>query len=340
VQRSTNGEMGPVTSARRVLDILKAAGKEFTVDGGLRIAASLAYYTIFSLVPLLLVVVSIAGFVFDDPAVAQDLVDNVVEVAGAEVGDVIDGLLDRVAAQRSGTLSLGVVLALFFASGIFQQVQAVLGGIFHIPREQRRTGFVGWLVKRAIGVASALVLAVLVFAPIAAVAAIDGLVALLPDAVAWLEPVLRFGVPLVSLILLMVVVGVTFQVLTATEISWKAAVRGGATTAAIGLTAAFLVGFYLTRAGSSGTLGVLGGVAILLFFFNLMWAVYVYGAEVTKVYADYLNHGDVELPHARHGGAFEVTPEEVAAPEDAARRSGVLGVAVGVVLGWSLRRRR
>jgi membrane protein len=334
---------GPRAAVQRVVAILKAAAKEFGIDGGLRISASLSYYTIFSLVPLLLLVVSIAGFVFDDPAVAQDLVDEVTEVAGAEVGDVLDSLLEQVAEGRAGTLSLGLVLAVFFASGIFQQVQAVLSGIFHVPRDQRRTGAIGWLVKRGIALVSALVLAVLVFVPITAVAAIDGLVALLPDPVDWLEPVLRLGVPVVSLLLLMVVVGVTFQAMTSIGIPWKAAVRGGATTALVGLTAAFLVGFYLTRAGSTGTLGVLGGVAILLFFFNLMWAVYVFGAEVTKVYVDYLEHGDVQLPHEREGAVRAVPfdggrlSSEAEAPS--ARKAGFLGLVVGAVLGWTARRR-
>ncbi len=332
-------------SLQRVIAILKAAAKEFGLDGGLRISASLSYYTIFSLVPLMLLVVSIAGFAFDDPAVAQDLVDEVSDVAGAEVAGVIDSLLEQVAQDRAGALSVGVVLAAFFASGIFQQVQTVLSGIFHIPRDQRRTGAIGWLVKRGIALASAVVLAILVFVPIMAVAAIDGLVALLPDAVDWLEPVLRLGVPIVSLLLLMVVVGVTFQAMTAIGIPWKAAVRGGATTALVGLTAAFLVGLYLTRAGSTGTLGVLGGVAILLFFFNLMWAVYVFGAEVTKVYADYLEYGDVQLPHERHAAEWAmadagVSPSPEEEEEPSAAKAGLLGLVVGAALGWSARRDR
>ena len=340
---TTGAASGPRAAVQRVVAILKAAAKEFGIDGGLRIAASLSYYTIFSLVPLMLLVVSIAGFVFDDPALAEDLVREVTDVAGAEVGGVLDSLLEQVAEDRAGTLSLGLVLAVFFASGIFQQVQAVLSGIFHIPRDQRRTGVIGWLVKRGIALVSAVVRAVLVFAPIVAVAAIDGLVSLLPDAVGWLEPVLRLGVPIVSLLLLMVVVGITFQAMTSIGIPWKAAVRGGATTALVGLTAAFLVGLYLTRAGSTGTLGVLGGVAILLFFFNLMWAVYVFGAEVTKVYADYLEHGDVQLPHERDGAVravpFDGGRLSSESGEPSARKAGMLGLVVGAVLGWSARRR-
>ncbi|MCP3974264.1 MAG: hypothetical protein GY720_07210 [bacterium] len=115
--------------------------------------------------------------------------------------------------------------------------------------------------------------------------------------------------------------------------------RGGATTALIGLTAAFGVGLYLNTAGTTGTLGALGGIAILLFFFNLMWFVYLYGAEVTKVYTDYLRYGDVMQPTERERLQLAqgfVRPERDgdAMPEQiSASRSFLTGAAFGWLLG-------
>jgi len=279
-----------------VIGIVKAAGKEFGVDHGGRLAAALSYYTIFSLVPILFLLTAIAGFVFADDRTLTRLVDQVTEVAGAEVGGIISDLLTQVGSQAGSALSIGILLAAYAASGVFQQVQAVLAVIFHVPEERRRAGIVGWLVKRGIALAAALVLASLAFTPIVAVAAIGWLSELMPVSV---QGVVTVAVPIVSLLMLMVVVALTFQLLTPVDVPRKAAIRGGIATALTGVVAAVAVGWYLTRFGASGTLGALGGVAILLVFFNLMWVVYVLGAEVTKVYADYLTFGDIKAPSER-----------------------------------------
>lgn len=332
---------GARRAGRRVLKILVAAVKEFLDDGGPRLGAALSYYTLFSLVPLLFLAAALAGFVFGDPDAIRDVVDRVTDVAGAEVGESLESLLETVQAQRGGTLSIGIVLSAFAAAGIFQQIQAVLAIIFHVPLDKRREGPVGWLIRRLIGVASAVGLAVLVLTPVVAVAGIDWLIDLLPEDPGWLPRLLGFGIPIFSIVMLMLVTGFTFQALTAIKIPWRAALRGGATTALIGLTAAFGVGRYLGTAGTTGTLGALGGIAILLFFFNLMWFVYLYGAEVTKVYGDYLRYGDVQQPTERErAGVTSVQrePDAESAIASAPRRDR--SFMVGAVLGWLLGRTR
>jgi len=333
---------------KRIFEILKAAGKEFGVDHAGRLGAALSYYTIFSLVPLLFLLVAIAGFVLSDPGAVNDLVDQVTEVAGAEVGDTISEILETVKDQRGSALSIGLLLAAFSASGIFLQVQGVLGALFHIPDERKRKGPVGWLIKRSIALVSAIIIATLAFIPILAVGAVGWMVSLLPERLEWLSPILQLGVPLVSLVLLMAVVGLTFQGLTVIEIPWKAAMRGGMATAAAGLIAAFLVGIYLTRAGSTGTLGALGGLAVLLFFFSLMWTVYLFGAEVTKVYADYLEYGDIVQPSLRQNRRSSaddsmppMAPASVPAGRAATRRRtepSLLAFVAGLAIGRFTRR--
>jgi uncharacterized BrkB/YihY/UPF0761 family membrane protein len=135
----------------------------------------------------------------------------------------------------------------------------------------------------------------------------------------------------------MAVAGLTFQVLTAIEIPWKAAVRGGVITATLGSAAAAAVGVYLAQAGSTGTLGALGSVAILLVFFNVMWVVYLFGAEITKVYADYLTDGEVAHPSTRQ----PVPPEASGSrpPPRGEDRPGLVSLLTGIVIGWLAGRR-
>ncbi len=334
---------------KRTFEILKAAGKEFGEDKAGRMGAALSYYTIFSLVPLLFLVVAVAGFVSaangssDDPSYTDNLISSVQDVAGDEVAGSLAEIVDVVEEQAGGALSIGIVLSIFSASTIFAQVQGVLSVVFHVPEDQRRTGPIGFLVQRGIGALSALTLAVLAFTPVAAVAAVG----LIPDDWGWVRTAARFAVPVVSLLLLMGVVGLTFQVMTVVEIPWKAAVRGGMATAAVGLIAAFLVGIYLGNAGGTGALGALGGAAILLFFFNLMWAVYLFGAEVTKVYSDYLQFGDIVRPSVRASRQqLERSPHPVSraqpdgADAESVAKAGVVAFILGGVFGWLGGRRR
>jgi membrane protein len=330
------------TVIRRVLAILGAAARESLVDRVPRLAAALSYYSIFSLVPLLLLVVAVAGFLLHDPTAIEELVAQVTDVAGPEVGDAIESILETVRAQRGGTLSVGIVLAAFAGSSILQQVRSVLGILFHVPEERRRTGAVGWILGRGVALASITVLALLVLVPLAAVGAIHWLITIVPDDLSVLRPVVRLGVPLASVSMLMVVVGASFQALTPVEIPWRSAVVGGISTALTGLTAAYLVGGYLTWAGGTGTLGALGGAAILLLFFYLMWIVYLFGAEVTKVYGDYLEHGDVLQPSLRdEAAAVRAAPPPAAGPSTPDPPSGAAALLlVGIAVGWVARSAR
>lgn len=336
---------------KRVFEILKAAAKEFGEDKAGRLAAALSYYTIFSLVPLLFLVVAIAGFVLDDPAAVEDLLAAAEDVAGEAVAGALGPIVDTVSRQAGAALTIGVLLAAFSASGIFLQVQGVLNAVFHAP-DARVEGIKATVVQRLVALVAALALAVLVLVPIGAVGAISWIARLVRElGLAWLVPVIGIGVPILALVLLMLVVGLTFKAMTRAELAWAASVRGGAFTALIGLAAAYGVGWYLGR-GSGGegvnTLAVAGGIAILLFFFNMMWTVYLFGAEVTKVYADYLRHGDVLQPSEREQLRVQESRERLERRAARGRPLRELGVAAetgvaafltGLVVGWFRGRR-
>ncbi|HSJ33501.1 MAG TPA: YhjD/YihY/BrkB family envelope integrity protein [Acidimicrobiia bacterium] len=344
---------------KRIFEILKAAGKEFGEDTAGRLAAALSYYTLFSLIPLLFLAVAVVGFVSTDsvlvgancdvvsavviPGDATNPLDRAIEqvsdVAGSQIADQMAQLTCRAADYRSGALIIGIALSAFSASTIFLQMQGVLNQIFDIP-EEKTTGLVNTLVQRGIAIGSAVLLAVLVLIPIVAVGAVNFIQDLVD--VRWLQNLLAVAVPLTSLLVLVIVTGLTFQLLTRARIPWQAARRGGLFTAMISLLGAFGVGLYLRGPASGGALGALGGVAILLFFFNLMWAIYLFGAEVTKVYADFLEYGDLKQPsereREREAARWEAATTANTQPESPAR-TGIVAFVIGLVTGWAASRR-
>lgn len=345
---------------KRVFQILVAAGKEFGADMGTRLAAALSFFTLFSLVPLLFLTVAVVGYVStdstltsgdceqvsvetipDEPANPLDrIIAQVDEVAGRQVADQLAGLTCQAGANAGGFLLIGIGLAAFSGSAIFLHVQGVLNLLFHAPQE-RITGLKAMFVQRGVALAGALMLAVIVFVPVVAVAGVNFITDLID--LPWLARVLGIIVPLTSLALLVVVVASTFRLLTRAEVPWRAARRGGLFTALCGLIGAFLVGFYLREFGGGGALGAIGGVAILLFFFNLMWIIYLFGAEVTKVYADYLAFGDVMAPTERmEKPSFEVDDDHDVDGGDAPDsmwRTGVGAFLIGLATGWAAGRR-
>lgn len=339
----------------RTKAIVIASAKEFGEDNAGRQAAALAYYTLFSLVPLLFVAVAVSTIALGpterelpencDRVTEQELGDEPLDrvvaearrVAGTAVADPIRVILCGARKSAGASLSIGLALAAFSASGIFLQAQGVLNGIFGAA-EKRTSGVMGFLRQRSIALVSAVILAILVLVPVLAVGLIQFARDLMPVHLDWVTPVLGLAVPLVSLAMLIGVVAGTFQVLTAVTIPAKAARRGSTATAVLGLFAAFLVGTYLGRGAPSGTLGVLGGLAVLLLFFNLMWNVYLFGAEITKTYSDYLEHGDVVQVSQRTSD----TPRESPAPPSGSmsgppEKMG-FGPAVAMVIGMIIGR--
>lgn len=339
---------------RRLFRLLKAAADEFGQDTAGRAAAALAFYTLFSLVPLLFLVVAMVGFVSSESvltAVDCDTVSvsmipsrptnpldraivQVDEVAGRQVSDQIARLACSAGANPQSALWIGIGLAAFGGSSIFLQVQGVLNKIFGVP-QKRVSGIGNLLTQRGVALGAAVVLAILVLAPLVAVVGVNFINNLVD--VTWLRRLLSVVVPLTSLLILVMVVSMTFRWLTRAGISWRAAVRGGLFTSLVGLAGAYLVGTYLQSFGTSGALGAIGGAAILLFFFNLMWMIYLFGAEVTKVYADFLVHGDVMSPTQRRAAPPIPPPDR---EPESGLRTGLVAFAIGLFTGWAARRRR
>jgi len=314
---------------------VKAAARSYAADAAGPAAAALSFYTLFSLVPLMFLIVAVAGFLFGDVDRLNSVVDQVEAAAGEIVADQLADLLEIAKRQAGASLGIGIALTIFSASGIFLQVQGVLNRIFDVPTE-RTKGIPAILWKRSVAFVSALALAILAVTPVVAVGAIQYVTAaLVPDDQTWLRVLLSWTVPVASVILLMAVVGLTFQTMTAVLIPWRAARRGGAATAVIGLPAAYLVGTFLGRVGNSGTLGALGGIAVLLFFFNLMWQVYLFGAELTKVYVDALDSDE----GARQGRPTRAAGGGTAGEGKAPLGSGLAG-AFGLLLGFAIGRRK
>ncbi|MPZ51540.1 MAG: hypothetical protein GEU79_02200 [Acidimicrobiia bacterium] len=344
---------GSLPLRQRLYRLLKNAIEEFGSDKAGRMAAALSYYTMFAMVPILFLAVGITGVVLSGQDVVGDIVEQAREFAGDTIADELGGVLDFVTTNSGSFIGIGALVAAFAASGIFLQTQGVLNAIFHTP-EERTAGILSMVIQRGIALVAALLIAVLAFVPLLAVGAVGLIRRLLLEIpgmpVAAGTLLANVGVPLISVVMLMLVIAMTFHALVRVSVPWKAARRGGIFTAALILGGAFIVGlliqYGLISTDSSGrsALGAFGGIAILLLFFNVMWQIYLFGAEVTKVYADYLEHGDFMTPSQRTEASLKArllaTDSPFAPPPSVGdtARTGVTALLVGLVVGWWLNR--
>ncbi len=349
----------------RVFEMLKAAGKEFGQDKASRMAAAIAYRTVFALAPLLLVAVSVAALFLDDPATncesgsdgacetIQDQLVAEVENISEPLSETVDTIMTNASEGATTTGAIGTAIFLFTASSLFFEIQSSLNTIFHAP-EERTKGIIALLRGRAIGAVAVVLLGGILVVLLAANAVVSGAGSFILDLVeeagldrGLFEPLLRFAGPLVTLGLLILVFAIQFQTFTVVRIPWKAAWRGGAVTALVFAAGAIGVGLYFSLQADGGggagfsAGGFAGGAVLILFTVFILAQIFLFGAEFTKTYADFVRHGDVLQPSVRaENSKPDISADEVraAATTDLIARVGVFSFLAGIVLG-SVKRR-
>ncbi len=248
-------------------------------------AAAIAYRAVFAIAPLLLISVFVAGVLLGGPGQARDeLVTTVSEIAGEEIAATFESVLDDAGESAGLAAVFGFTLLFWTGSGLFLEVQRSLNDIFSAGDSHRR----GWrrLVRlRLIGFAWSVGLGLLLVVVFFLNTALAFLGNALPGIPASVNRLLTAVAPLVSLALLLPVFGVVLQTMTRRRIPWRAAWRGGAATGATIVVVAFAAGQYFSRLGSPSALGVAGSVVLVLLFTYLLSSVFLFGAEVTDVYA-------------------------------------------------------
>ena len=322
-------------NARTTFEIFKAAGKEYGEDRVARMAAAVSYRAIFALAPLFLVAVTVFGIFLGNNADAEArILETVREFSAAEVTDAVTNVLDSFQTSGGVPAIVGFALLLWTSSSLFMELQNSLNDIFHVPHE-RTTGFLSFLRKRGIGFLSALALG-LVFLAIWLLNFLWGLLeGLFPDDWAPVHEVISFLAPVVSLAVLPLVIALAFQILSRVKVRWRAIWWGSFFTSVAFLAAAYLAGLYFSTAGTSAA-GVAGSIFVILLLAFILSSVYLFGAEVTKVYNDYLEIGEVTRPNERERLMLE-SDSVVGEPEPSVPLAAVMAFFGGLFVGWRRR---
>ncbi len=325
------------SGANFAFDILSASAHEYGVDRVSRMSAAVGYRAIFALAPLLIIAVAVLGAVVGD-AEQEIIFEAIEQIAGTEVAAALDTFVSSAVTQGDAAAIVGIILLLWAASSLFYEIQNDLNDIFHVPYE-RTSGVMGFAKKRGLGFLWALGLGIALIAVWFLNFLWRFFGGVFPDDLVWVHGLISLLAPLVSVVVLPVMFAVVFQTMTAVKVRWRAAWLGGIFTAVVFLVAAYGTGLYFAWEDGASALSVAGSFFVLLLLAYVLASVFLFGAEVTKVYNDFLDAGDIKSPSLRDKETAHAPDMVVADPPEALPVTAILAFLGGLFVGWRRSRR-
>jgi membrane protein len=270
----------------RAKEFLAEVLAEWQKDDALTLGAALAYYTVFSLAPLLVLVIAIAGLVFGRAAAEGTLVTHIQDAMGPAGAKMIEDMISRASKPASGIAATVVSLVTmgFGASSVFAQLQSSLNKIWEV-QAQRRGGIRGQVNKHVTSATMVFGIGLLLLLSLAASAALG----LVHQMIAERFPVLSVVLPLANLALSFAVVtsffAMIFKLLPDVRIEWRDVILGAVVTAFLFAVGRSLIGLYLGRAGITSVYGAAGSLVLVLLWIYYSAQLLFLGAEFTEVYS-------------------------------------------------------
>ncbi|RZA00386.1 MAG: YihY/virulence factor BrkB family protein [Sphingobacteriaceae bacterium] len=269
--------------------ILKAAFNGFMDDRALKLSASLAYYTIFSLGPLLLLLISLAGVFFGQEAIQGKVFKEINGMVGNDAALQIQDIIKNLRLSGKSTISviIGAVTLIIGATTVFGEIQDSINMIWKVKAKPKK-GWVKLIKDRLLSSSLIITLGFLLLVSLvingALMALSDRLKTYLPDITVLLFNAINI---VISFIVISVLFGVIFKVLPDAKIAWKDVRSGAIFTAILFMIGRLVIGIYIESSGTSSTYGAAGSLIVILLWVYYTAAILYFGAEFTRAYADY-----------------------------------------------------
>lgn len=291
---------------RKIFDLIKKTFQEWSRDKASRLAAALAYYTVFSIPPLMVVAIGLASAFTDRAVVEQQVVAQAGSLMGQQGADAIQTILSSAKEPGNGELIstlVGVALLIFGASGVFTQLQDALNTIFGVQPDPKR-GIVGIIKDRFLSFAMVLTIGFILLVSLVLSTVLtavgDFVGGLVSDAAVllWLVNfVISFGV--ITLLFALI-----FKTIPDVKIAWRDALFGAALTGLLFKIGEYALAFYFEKSDPTSAFGAAGSIILLLLWVYYSAQILFLGAEFTEVYAREMGAG-----LAPEEGAVAVTAE-------------------------------
>ncbi len=275
-------------SVKDIWSITKQSFSDFIDNKVLKLSAALAFYTIFSLPAMLIIVISVSNIFYGREAIEGTLYHQIAEFVGTEAAMQIQQTIRGAALSSSSYFAtiVGIVTLVFGATSVFSEIQDSINHIWKLKSKPKGTGFLKMLINRLLSFSLVISLGFLLLVSLL----INGLMDLLITRLTRMFPELT--VIMVYAVNVIITFGITallfamiFKVLPDARIKWKHVRAGAITTAILFMLGKFLIGYYLGHSKLSSTYGTAGSVIVMLLWVYYSAMILYFGAVFTHVYA-------------------------------------------------------
>ena len=281
---------------REIFVLVRDSVTEFLDDDCQTQAAALSYFTIFSLPPLLVLILMLLGAVLDPQDIRGHMEVQLSGLMGATATEQIRNILEQAQAPGSGsgvTAVLSVLALLVGATGAFGQLQAALNRSWEVAPDPDKGGIKQFLLKRVFSFGMILSVAFLLLVSLvlsAALTAFGGaLGTMLPDGIS--ATLLQVLNQVLSVVVIAALFAALFKVLPDARVAWRDVWVGGAVTAVLFVVGKFLIGLYLGQSNPGQAFGAAGSLAVLLVWIYYSSMILLFGAEFTQLWAERKGQG-------------------------------------------------
>ena len=266
--------------------LLKISFKSWKDDKVPQLSAALAYYTLFSLAPLLIIILAIIGFFFGAEAAQGQLSQQIQGTIGKDASQMVEEMIKNSSNKRSNIVAtiIGVVTLILGASGVFGQLQDSLNIIWNVKPKPKQS--ILYMVKtRFLSFSLVLSLGFLLLVSLVISAGISALGAALKDIFPLPIPLVELINSIISIGIITLLFAIIFKFLPNVRITWKDVFIGALMTGILFTLGKYGLGLYLGRSSATSTYGAAGSLIIILLWAYYSSQILFFGAEFTKSYA-------------------------------------------------------
>ena len=267
--------------------LLKATASEWSEDKVPRLGAALAFYSVLSLAPLLLIAIAVASLVFGEKAATGQLENQIQQMVGKEGAEAIQEMLKNAHKPGSGPIAalIGFATLLLAASGVFGQLQDSMNTIWEVQPKPGR-GVLGFLKDRFFSFTMVLGTGFLLLTSLVLTATVAATFQLLSGLSPALKPALALGDLVASAVVVILLFALIYKLLPDAKIAWRDVWVGAGLTTVLFLIGKAGIGLYLGRSSYGSGYGAAGSLVVLLVWIYYSSQILFFGAEFTQVYAN------------------------------------------------------
>ena len=292
--------------------LIKLTYQGWKEDKASRLSAALAYYTIFSLAPLLVIVIAITGLFWEAGAVQSQVLNQIEGLVGAEGRTFVANLLESASNPAKGVAAtiIGIITLLFGALGVFNELHNALNTIWEVKEEETKS-FLESIKKvifsRLLSFTMILAIGFVLLVSLVVSAGLSAAQETVGNPIPVSEILLQSVNLIISIGVITVLFALIFKFLPDAEIAWRDVWLGAFVTAGLFSLGKFLIGLYLGNSAVASSFGAAGSLVLLLLWIYYSAQILFFGAEFTQVYAN--NYGSKIVPEGEETAQPAVIPQ-------------------------------